>query len=183
MKPIARKDRLIKQVVEQDTLVYDPADDTACCLNSLASAVWRRCDGTRTVDEIASLVAAEVSLPAGVDAVDAVWRVVEELEQNNLLAVSAEEAMTPGEGGMHRRELVKTFVAFGLFPSIQRITAPRISNAASPLPTPTPTNSPSSSTPVVSQSATPAPSVSPSSTPAPSVSATMTPTPTPSRSV
>jgi len=183
MKPIARKDRLIRQVVDQDTLVYDPADDTACCLNALASAVWRHCDGTRTVEEIAALVAAEVPLPSGVEAVDAVWRVVEELEQNNLLAVSADEALAVGDGGMRRRDLVKSFVAIGLFPSIQRITAPRIGNASSPLPTPTPTNSPTASTPTLSLSATP--TVTPTMTqtvplPSPSVSLSMTPTPTPS---
>lgn len=155
MKPVARKDRLVKQVVDQETLVYDQAEDTACCLNSLASAVWRQCDGEHTVEEIADVVAAEVELPEGVEAETAVWGALNELAEHNLVDF--------GEGslestGMHRREAMKKAVA-GLVlastitailaptPAMAQTGTPEVSASASAsVPASTPTVTPTAST-------------------------------------
>ena len=102
MKPLARTDRMIKQVVGQETLVYDPRAESACCLNPLAAAVWHLCDGEHTVPEIAALVAAQVDLPEGLDAETAVWRALEELEENNLIDGPLEVAAA----GMVRRDVL-----------------------------------------------------------------------------
>ena len=166
MKPVARTDRLVKALVEQDTLVYDQADDTACCLNSLASAVWRNCDGERSVEEIADVVTTEVDLPEGVEPETAVWGALNELEEHKLVAFGEGDL---DETGMHRREALKVAVAgLALFPTIKSIVAPTTAMAQSPAPSSTP--EPSSSAMLV----TPTPSPSPSPTPSP------TPTPTPS---
>jgi hypothetical protein len=146
MKPVARTDRLIRQVVGQETLVYDPADDTACCLNPLATLVWRQCDGTHSVDEIAATVQHELSLVDSVEAEEAVWRVIDELEKHHLLQpVKASEKQVP------RRDVLKALALLPLFPAIQQITAPSFASGGSPAPSPTP----SGSSVVVSQSVTP----------------------------
>lgn len=176
MKPVARTDRLIKQVVDQDTLVYDPAEDTACCLNSLASFVWRLCDGKHSVEDIADALSREIKLPYGVEPEDAVWEVLDELKAHHLLAAPADGSLEEASAGMHRRDVVKMLAVIPLFPAIQGITAPIAKNTASPAPTPTP----STSAPGVTQTNTQTPMVTPSiSTPAPSLTPTYTPTPTP----
>jgi hypothetical protein len=206
MKPVARSDRLIKQVVDQDTLVYDSTDDSACCLNSLASFVWRQCDGTHSVEDIAAALPADLGLSYGVDPEDVVWEVLEELDAHGLLATPVKDAQDGESADMRRRQMVKLLAALPLLPAIQSISAPISKSTASPAPTgsvtatlsvsqsvtqtatssvtPTPgiTQSVTASItpPVVSQTSTPA--VSQTRTPAatPSTTATVTPTPTPS---
>jgi hypothetical protein len=57
MKPVARADGLVVRTVGDETLVYDTRSHLAHCLNRTASEVFRLCDGTRTVREIASSLA------------------------------------------------------------------------------------------------------------------------------
>lgn len=187
MKPVARTDRLVKQVVDNDTLVYDPGDDTACCLNALASEVWRQCDGRRSVDDIVAHVGRTVKLPDGLTAEEAVWRALSELEDATLIAPLGEDATAGIGSGMKRRDLLKGLAMAGMFPAVQKITAPSITSAMSPAPSSSPpAASASSSHPVVSASVSSShPLVSASLTPAPTQSVTpsitqsMTPTVTP----
>lgn len=174
MKPLARTDRLIKQEVEQDTLVYDPADDTACCLNSLASLVWRNCDGNHTVEEIAHVVGADVELPFGVEPADAVREVLDELRAHNLLAEPG--IFDKWAETVARRDVVKLLATLPLFPAIQSITAPISKSSASPPPAPS-----STATPPAPPASSPAVSPSVSSTPAltPTMTPTMMPFPSP----
>jgi hypothetical protein len=168
MKPVARTDRLIRQVVGQETLVYDPSDDTACCLNPLATLVWRQCDGTHTVEEIATVVQQEMSLRDSAEAEEAVWRVLDELEKHHLL--KATEGL---DQQIPRRDVLKALALLPFFPAIQQITAPSFATGASPAPSPTPSGSLVS--PSVSMSQSPTQSV-----PGPSASASFAVSPTPS---
>src|SRR6266849_5376674 len=52
--PKARKDKLIIKELDDETLVYDLDRDKAHCLNTTAARVWKHCDGTTTVGEIAA---------------------------------------------------------------------------------------------------------------------------------
>jgi hypothetical protein len=180
MKPVARSDRLIRQAVGEEFLVYDQVDDTASCLNSLAITVWRHCDGEHSVDEIAEIVATEVELPGDVGPLEAVWRALEELEAHNLLLTVVEKDPTvESRSGTPRREALKTMAGITLFPAVQSITGPALALAGSPATSPTPTNSPQpSASPSVTPS-TPPPSASPTTTPTPTVTPTPTTTPTP----
>lgn len=54
--PLAKKDGLKVQTVDQDTLVYDSTTDKAYVLNPSAAAVWKACNGQRTVPELAQLL-------------------------------------------------------------------------------------------------------------------------------
>ena len=159
MKPTARSNRLVKQVVDQEILVYDQADDTACCLNSLASAVWNLCDGERTVEEIAAAVAADVVVAGEVDPETAVWGALNELAEHNLVDFGggAEEA------GIHRREALKVaVVGLALFPTIKSVVAPTVAMAQSPAAS---ASASASSEPAVTPTNTPTNSVTPTNTP------------------
>ena len=59
--PTARRDRLIVRELENETLVYDQANDEAHCLNQTAALVWKHCDGRTTVDEIVTSLGAELT--------------------------------------------------------------------------------------------------------------------------
>ena len=209
MKPVARTDRLLKQSVDQEMLVYDPADDTACCLNSLATFVWRLCDGKHSVEEITDLLSRGFKLPYGVEPEDAVWEVLDELKAHRLLVAPAEGASDEAPAGMRRRDAVKLLAAIPLFPAIQGITAPITKQTTSPAPTPTPstsgpgvtqTNTPTatqtpmvspsvsqtpmitpslSQTPMITPSVSQTPMITPSVSQTPMVTPTSTPTPTP----
>lgn len=201
MNPRARTEGLVKQVVGNETLIYDTTDASARRLNPVSAAVWRHSTGGNSIEEIAVLVAAEVSLPTDADAVTIVYGALEELEQHGLMQPI--EGETAGAGGFGRRDVLRTLAALPIFPSIDRIFAPTLANAASNPPdaTATPTGTPTgtatqtpsrsasapvasqtpSSTPAVSQSATPGatPSVTPSASRTPTLTPTRTPTMTP----
>ena len=53
LTPKARKERLVTRELPEELLVYDLDRHKASCLNRMAMATWRRCDGQATVPEIA----------------------------------------------------------------------------------------------------------------------------------
>ncbi len=128
MKPLARTEGLLKQVVGSETLVYNRADATSCCLNPLLSAVWRQCDGTHTVEQIAELVASEMTLPTDVEPTMIIEQALVELEEHNLMLVAFDPATAHDK---KRREILKAAAMIPLFPGIQRILAPTAANAVS----------------------------------------------------
>src|SRR5690606_13280179 len=133
-----------------------------------SSAVWRLSTGTNTIEEIAVLVAAEVALPTDADPVSVVFGALEELEQHGLMLPV--EGATAGAGGFARRDVLRTLAALPIFPSIDRIFAPTMSNAASAPPdaTATPTGT-ATGTPVASSSMSATPGVTPSTSSTPGV--------------
>lgn len=192
MNPRARSEGLVKQVVGDETLVYDTRDASARRLNAVSSAVWRLSTGANTIEEIAVLVAAEVALPTDADPVSVVFGALEELEQHGLMLPV--EGATAGAGGFARRDVLRTLAALPIFPSIDRIFAPTMSNAASAppdataTPTGTATGTPAATssmtaTPGVTPSTSSTPGVTPSNTATMSVTPTMTMTRTPTQSV
>ncbi len=172
MKPLARSTGLVKQVVGQETLVYDTTDASARRLNAVSAAVWRHSTGRNSVEEIAVLVAAEVALPADADAVAIVWKALDELEEHGLLV--PQEGTTAGAGGFARRDVLRTLAALPIFPSIDRIFAPTMASAAS-----TPPDVTASATATASASASMAVSASATQTPLPTQTRTPTGTATP----
>jgi hypothetical protein len=202
MKPLARTDAIIKQVVGDETLLYDTNDASARRLNQVSSCVWRHCTGKNTVQEIAMLLAAEVTLPAGADAEAVVLGSLEELEQHGLLVAGTAEGGVAG--GFGRRDVLRTLAALPIFPSIDRIFAPTMANSASAPPDTTQTQTSSqtasatssmavsqSASQSASQMATPTPTATPfvtqtqtqSQTQSQTPSATLSPTVTPTASV
>ena len=51
-RPLARKDGLVIEELDGETLIYDTERDKAHCLNSAAARIWRCCDGRHTLADI-----------------------------------------------------------------------------------------------------------------------------------
>ncbi|HJS59740.1 MAG TPA: PqqD family protein [Vicinamibacteria bacterium] len=64
MQPRARRDGLVVERVEGETLIYDLVRHRAYCLNATASVVWNACDGSATEAQIAQRLSEALGLPA-----------------------------------------------------------------------------------------------------------------------
>jgi hypothetical protein len=119
--PMQRTLALIVEEVAGDTIVYDERSNRAHCLNQTAAAIWRHCDGRKSIDEIASGVSAALPLPVDAEIVRIAIRRLDEL------ALLEGEA-APFENPPSRREAVRKMAVAGgaaaLFPAISSIVAP-----------------------------------------------------------
>jgi len=58
-RPRARRDGLLQQPVGEELLLYDQQRQRLYCLHPAAAQLWQACDGRRTLEELAALVAGE----------------------------------------------------------------------------------------------------------------------------
>lgn len=117
--PVARKSGLVIQEVPEEVLVYDVDTNKAHCLNKTAAMVWRSCDGTRSVPEIAEYVGRE----AGEKVTnDFVWLAIDQLNANDLL----EKRVEADFNGMSRRDVIKRIglTSMVALPVIASLVAP-----------------------------------------------------------
>jgi Coenzyme PQQ synthesis protein D (PqqD) len=129
VRPRARKKRLVVLQQDEETLVYDLESHQAHCLNRAVEAVWRLCDGRRTVPEITRALRRELPAPLGSEVV---LLALDQLRAANLL-VNAGEKTEPA-GGPSRRELLARLGkgAVAALPLVTSVVAPRAVHAASP---------------------------------------------------
>jgi Coenzyme PQQ synthesis protein D (PqqD) len=126
MKPERRRDGLVVKELPEEVLVYDLERHRAHCLNPAAAAVFKSCDGERTVGEIARILRRETGAPA-----DEAWvhLALDRLEKAHLL----EERSAPSAGrGVSRRDVLKK-AGVGLaaaLPLVTSIVAPTPVEAA-----------------------------------------------------
>jgi hypothetical protein len=137
MQPRARREGLIVQEVADELVVYDRRRDNVHRLNRTASLVWRRCDGTLKVEEIAACLKSELD-PAADE--ELVWQTLEKLESAELLE---QPLALPAGNATTRRRAIGTLSL--LLPAISTIVAPRPAAATSvilppppPIPVPVP---------------------------------------------
>ena len=125
--PKARKEKLIVKELADETLVYDRESDKAHCLNQTAASVWKHCDGSTTVSELAALLEAETNAAVPDEVV---WLALDQLEKFALLDETPEKPFQ--FAGMNRRELVRR-IGIGVLalPLIVSIAAPPASAQAS----------------------------------------------------
>jgi hypothetical protein len=64
LRPKARSEGLVIQELADEALVYDKTTDVAHCLTSVAAQVWKGCDGTRDLRELARFTGADDDLVA-----------------------------------------------------------------------------------------------------------------------
>ena len=125
---LARNEELVVQDLRDEVLVYDLKSQKAHCLNPTAAFVWNHCDGQRTPDEIARLMAEEWQTPVSEDAV---WFALNKLSKADLL----QERITlpPAQAGMSRRSAVLKlgFGALLAAPVVMSIVTPTAAAAAS----------------------------------------------------
>ena len=74
--PEARSEQLMLQRLTPELLVYDLDRHKAFCLNTTTAGVWQKCDGQRTVSQIASELSNEWTMPV---TEDLVWLALDKL--------------------------------------------------------------------------------------------------------
>lgn len=125
IKPLARTNDLIIQTIADETMVYDTITDRAYVLSPSAAAVWKACNGERTVQEIAHFLSRETPTNDQV-----VWYALAQL--NPLLK---ETVRTPKEfAGLSRRQfLARTGLVAGAvaIPVVVSLVAPQAAHAQS----------------------------------------------------
>ncbi len=123
MKPLARRDGLLIRELPGELLVYERDEHRAHCLNGTAAAVFKNADGTRTVADLALLIAPPGERGEG-EAVVA-----------EALACLADAGLLedgPAAGRWSRREVVRR-VGIGtalLLPVVASVVAPSPAEAA-----------------------------------------------------
>jgi hypothetical protein len=123
MKPVARRDGLLTRDLKDELLVYSRDEHRAHCLNRTAATVFRSADGTRSVADLAILLAPQADRAAG-EAV--VGETLDRLAEAGLLEGG------PAASSWSRREVVRR-VGLGaavLLPAIVSIVAPTPAEAA-----------------------------------------------------
>lgn len=98
--PIARKDGLVIQEMEDEVLIYDLDENKAFSLNPTAAEIWRACDGKKSVAEIAK------GLRGSRDADDkesVVWLALDQLKEKNLISNTINSRFE----GISRRDVIK----------------------------------------------------------------------------
>jgi hypothetical protein len=123
--PIARKSGLVVQEVPDELLVYDLESNKAHCLNQSAAMIWKSCDGSTSVSEIAKLVESQAG---GKVTEDFVWLAIDQLNENDLL----EAPIRSPFGGTSRREAIKKLGLASVIaiPVIASLVAPQSAMAA-----------------------------------------------------
>src|SRR5206468_3367007 len=118
--PNARREGLIVEELEGETLVYDLDSHKAHSLNASAALVWRHCDGRTTVSNIARIMHKELKAPLSEDLV---LLALDRLQTARLL----EEPSQP-DGALPRRSVMKKLALVGglsvVLPAVHSIIAP-----------------------------------------------------------
>jgi hypothetical protein len=120
---VARRGGLLIRELPGEVLVYDRERHQAHCLNRTAAAVFRHADGTRTVAELALVLAPEAPPQAGASVVS---MALDQLREAGLLED------VPATAGLSRREVVRR-VGIGaalLLPAVASVVAPTPAEAA-----------------------------------------------------
>ena len=123
--PVARKTGLVIQEVPDEVLVYDTETNKAHCLNRTAAMVWRSCDGTRSVSDIALHIG---SISGEIVSDDFVWLAIDQLNSNDLL----EKEIRADFKGLSRRDVIKRIGLTSMIalPVIASLVAPPTAMAA-----------------------------------------------------
>lgn len=123
--PRARKADLVVKDLKDEVLVYDLKRDKAHSLNQSAAFVWKKCNGRRTVAEVAQALGKEFKVPANGQTV---WLALEQLSKFYLLEEKV--ARPAGIPRISRRDMMRigAAAAFAL-PVIVSIVAPTAANA------------------------------------------------------
>jgi hypothetical protein len=108
-----------------ETLVYDLQRHRAHCLNAPAAFVFKYCDGTRSVRQLATGLAQETGAPVDVECV---WLALEALDRARLLREPV--VRPPRAGRLSRREVVRRLGVAVLLPAVTSILAPTPAQAA-----------------------------------------------------
>jgi hypothetical protein len=121
--PVARSEEIITKRIDGELLVYNRLRDEAHCLNETAAAIWKRCDGRTTPNEIAELLSKEIGRTIDQRLI---WLGLDELGRKHLLTEIEDQPGATRAFTLSRREAIRRIglgAAIAL-PVIVTITAP-----------------------------------------------------------
>ena len=126
--PLARKDGLAVEQVQDELLVYDLDRDKAYCLNQTAALVLKQCDGRTSPAAMTKLL--QKDLGAKVDE-KVVWYALDQLGRHRLLEDKI--ALPATLAGMTRRQHLRALgkVAAVAVPLVTAVMAPAPAQTAS----------------------------------------------------
>ena len=124
---LQRRMDFIIETVDGETLLYDQQRHKAFCLNCIASAIWRLCDGAHNTAQIAD--AASVELGTAISE-EAVLLAFEDFRRDDLIEPSVEPLPA---AMLSRRDIaIKLGVSAAMMlPVIAAVVAPRAAQAYS----------------------------------------------------
>jgi hypothetical protein len=119
--PQARVADLVTRDLPDEVLVYDLKRHKAHCLNQTAALIWKYCDGSHTIKEIATLVEKDMNAPVSEEVI---WHGIDRLNKANLLL-----KRIPPPVDVSRRKLLGLAATLSL-PMVVSIVAPTAAQAA-----------------------------------------------------
>jgi hypothetical protein len=128
--PVARRDGLLVEEVEDELVVYDQAKDSAHRLNRTAAIVWRHCDGKHDTAQLLQVLEAEV----GKDLADEdLVRISLDLLADKGLLEDAAPQRAADETRLSRRRFIRRVGTVGaaalVLPSVTSLVAPTAAHA------------------------------------------------------
>jgi|SRR5215471_3750567 len=127
MFPAARRHDLVTRQVPGELLIYDFTRHKAFCLNETAAFVWKKCNGKRSVPELAAELEKHYQSPVDERLV---WLALDQLQKSRLLSVKAAGPLNLR--GISRRTLLRAGIVTAIsLPVITMIAAPTAQAAAS----------------------------------------------------
>lgn len=118
--PIARSERLLVEVFEQELLLYDLDSDRAHALDGRAASIWRACDGSSSVSEIAARTGTDRAV---------VESTLERLAELELVTEATVRAAVHTRRSVLHRGVIAGAVGVAAVPIIQTIVAPTAAHA------------------------------------------------------
>lgn len=126
--PVARKNDIVIQELENDVLIYDLNNHKAFCLNQTSAMIWRLCDGNRNILQISDEMSKKFQTLVDEQLV---FLALDELSRNNLLISTVKpKTFFPKQ---NRREIIKKigFTSLIALPLISTLIAPTAAAAQS----------------------------------------------------
>ncbi len=132
--PLARRDDLLTEEVEDEFVLYDKRADTAHRLNRTAAIVWRNCDGKRDVPALVAVLRTELGDELADE--DLVRIALDGLRAKDLIEGGPERSQE--ETQLSRRRFIRRVGTVGVaalaLPVVSSLAAPEPASAQSPCP-------------------------------------------------
>ena len=119
--PKAKSENIVIQELDKEILIYNLELNKAASLNESSAAIWKLCDGQRSVSDIAETLGRRLGAPISKDFV---WLAIDQLHDEDLLSNKSEAK--PRFRGLTRREVIKKVGVTSMvaLPIVSSIVAP-----------------------------------------------------------